>query len=158
MENGELHFSKILMKRRKKSINVRVANPKEIPELLEIRRIVFVVGQNCPPEEEYDGFDKSAVHFSAFYGKKIVGTSRYREVGGYHKLERFAVLKEYRGLQIGARLVETMLQFYRRQKNLSFYLNSQEYAIPFYEKFGFHVVGDRFYEADIPHFKMILVK
>ena len=35
-------------------------------------------------------------------------------------------------------------------------LNAQEYAIPFYEKFGFKVISDIFYEVDIPHKTMEL--
>ena len=36
------------------------------------------------------------------------------------------------------------------------YLNSQEHAVGFYEKLGFEVVSDVFYEEHIPHFRMEL--
>ena len=36
------------------------------------------------------------------------------------------------------------------------YLNAQESVIKFYEKCGFEAVGNRFFEANIPHKKMIL--
>ena len=36
------------------------------------------------------------------------------------------------------------------------YLNSQEHAVGFYEKLGFAVASDAFYEEHIPHFRMEL--
>ena len=44
-----------------------------------------------------------------------------------------------------------------REENL-LYLNAQEYVIPFYRKFNFEEIGDIFYEAEIPHKKMVYNK
>ncbi len=139
-----------------KIITVLLAKLEEIPQLFEIRRIVFVIGQACPPQEEFDGLDDEATHFAAFYDEKLVGTARLREVEKQYKLERIAVLEEFRGLGIGAKIVETMLNFCKSEKNLSVYLHSQKYAVPYYQKFGFQEFGEQFYEANIPHRKMIL--
>ena len=38
------------------------------------------------------------------------------------------------------------------------YLEAQEYAVPFYESLGFHVISDVFLEDNIPHVKMIRTK
>lgn len=67
-------------------------------------------------------------------------------------MERFAVLKEHRGKGVGEALVKNTLD--KLSDNDFIYLNAQESVIKFYEKFGFKVVGNRFYEADIPHRKM----
>jgi predicted GNAT family N-acyltransferase len=69
-------------------------------------------------------------------------------------MERFAVLKEYRGKGIGEELVK--YTFDKLKDNDFIYLNAQESVIKFYKKFGFEVVGDCFFEADIPHKRMIL--
>ena len=37
---------------------------------------------------------------------------------------------------------------------LGFRLDSQEYAVPFYQKLGFHVVGEPFLDANIIHYAM----
>jgi predicted GNAT family N-acyltransferase len=37
------------------------------------------------------------------------------------------------------------------------YLHAQEHAMKFYQKYGFAAQGERFYEAGIPHFKMVFV-
>ena len=131
-----------------------MAKQCELPRLFEIRRIVFVIGQNCPAKDEFDGLDDNAIHFTALVDDDIVGTARLREVDGKNKLERFAVLKEFQGKYIGAKLIQTMLKYCTENNNLPFLLNAQEYVIPFYEKFGFHVVGERFYDVGIPHFRM----
>ena len=76
-----------------------VTTPMDMMNVLNIRNIVFVGEQNCPydievvPEEE-----KEAKHFLIYDKETPIGTIRYREVGNRtFKLERFAVLKEYRG-------------------------------------------------------------
>jgi predicted GNAT family N-acyltransferase len=37
---------------------------------------------------------------------------------------------------------------------LGFLLEAQEYAVPFYEKLGFHIVSQPFLEANIIHYTM----
>ncbi len=37
---------------------------------------------------------------------------------------------------------------------LGFLVEAQQYAVPFYEKLGFHVVGEPFLEANIIHYTM----
>jgi len=131
-----------------------IQSPQDLEKAFEIRRIVFVIGQNCAPDEEYDEFEQSCRHFLAKYQGIQVGTCRIRETEFGIKLERFAVLEQFRGHQIGATLVKNCLQkIGHTQKKI--YLHAQEHAIGFYEKFGFETTGDRFYEANIPHFKMI---
>ncbi|MBL7052248.1 MAG: GNAT family N-acetyltransferase [Candidatus Marinimicrobia bacterium] len=140
----------------REKIIVRLAKLEEIHQVFDIRRIVFVIGQDCPPREEFDGLDDDAIHFIAFYGEKLVGTARLREVDEQYKLERIAVLEKFRGFNIGTEIVKTMLNFCKSKKNLPVYLHSQEYAIQYYKKFGFSEIGEQFFEANIPHRKMTL--
>mgnify|MGYP003324418221 FL=1 len=50
-------------------------------------------------------------------------------------------------------MVTFMLNNLDKDKNI--YLHAQESVVAFYLLFGFKKVGDRFYEAEIPHWKMI---
>jgi predicted GNAT family N-acyltransferase len=34
------------------------------------------------------------------------------------------------------------------------YMHAQEHALDFYSKHGFEATGERFWECEIPHFKM----
>lgn len=132
----------------------QIVNLTELEQALAIRRQVFCIEQNVSEEIEMDEFDDVATHILAFINDKPVGTARWRFTEEGAKMERFAVLKEYRGKDVGEALVKYTLD--KLKDNDFIYLNAQESVIKFYEKFGFLSVGNRFYEADIPHKKMIL--
>jgi predicted GNAT family N-acyltransferase len=113
--------------------------------------------QACPPEEEFDGLDEKSVHFIAYSSGIPVGTNRYRETDKGIKLERFAVLKEYRGAGVGKRLVETTLGHIEKQqfsKGTLLYMHAQLQAMPLYARHGFEKVGQMFQEVGIDHYEM----
>ncbi len=137
------------------SIEIKqIVNSTELDKAFAIRKQVFCVEQNVSEEIEMDEFDAVAIHILAYIDDKPVGTARWRFTEEGAKMERFAVLKEYRGKGIGEELVKYTLD--KLKDNDFIYLNAQESVIKFYEKFGFEVVGDCFFEADIPHKRMIL--
>lgn len=124
----------------------------ELAQAFDIRRQVFCVEQKVSEEIEMDKFDEIATHILAYIDGKPVGTARWRFTSEGAKLERFAVLKEYRGKSVGDALVNFVLNELKDAKHI--YLCAQESVINFYEKFGFEIVGDRFYDANIPHKRM----
>ena len=134
-------------------INI-VTTDQDYRDCLYIRNKVFIEEQNINKELEYDDKKVSAIYILAKINLIAIGTARYRftEVG--MKLERFAVLKEYRGLGVGKSLVSFLVKTLKSEKNL--YLNSQKKVAGFYKKLGFKIRGDVFYEAKIPHYKMVL--
>ncbi len=132
----------------------QIDSTTELEEAFAIRKQVFCIEQNVPEEIEMDEFDDIATHILANIDGKAVGTARWRFTNEGAKMERFAVLKEYRGKGVGEALVKYSLA--KLKDNNFIYLNAQESVIKFYEKYGFEVIGNRFYEADIPHKKMIL--
>lgn len=71
-----------------------------------------------------------------------------------YKLERFAVLKAYRGKRIGQALVAAALADLPADAHY-IYLNAQLPAMPLYAKFGFVAEGPQFEEAGFQHFKMV---
>ncbi len=123
-------------------------------EAEKIRIKVFVEEQNTDFDEEFDGLDDKAEHFLIFFDNKPVGTSRVRITKEGVKIERFAVLKQYRRKNTGAELLKKILEEYL-PLNQKIYLNAQVQAMKFYEKFGFKKTGKLFYEANIKHYKMI---
>lgn len=118
-----------------------------------IRYHVFVQEQKVAPEIEYDEYEDTSTHVLARMGNQVVGTARWRETNLGFKLERFAVPISYRGKGVGALLVVFILDQIGSQPYI--YLNSQVSAIGFYEKLGFQAEEEIFFEADIPHRKMI---
>lgn len=135
---------------------IKVSLIKSEDEILasrQIREEVFVIEQNVPPEIEYDEFEASSTQIIATLNGQPVGTARWRKTELGQKLERFAVIKSVRGMGVGAALVHFALKQIGDSEFV--YLNSQVSAIKFYARLGFEETGDIFYEADIPHRKMI---
>ena len=124
-----------------------VRTPREQKNVLDIRRSVFIDEQQIPVEIEIDAFEESAIYVIAYFDEEAVGTARWREIGNTVKLERFAVLKNYRNKGIGRKL--TMFIIDKIPQGKIIFLNSQESAIGFYSKLGFISKGPLFKEANI---------
>jgi predicted GNAT family N-acyltransferase len=119
---------------------------------IAIRRTVFVEEQGVDANLEYD-HEEECTHYLLFLGDKPVATARWRETGKGIKLERFAVLSQFRNRGIGDIILKEVLKDVSSLEKVV-YLHSQLKAIPFYERNGFHKEGDLFTEAGIGHFLM----
>lgn len=132
----------------------QIIDSVDLDKAFAIRRQVFCIEQKVSEKIEMDEFDDVATHILAYIDSKPIGTARWRFTEDGIKMERFAVLIEYRGRGVGEALVKYTLD--KLKDNDSIYLNAQESVIKFYEKYGFETVGNCFYEANIAHKKMIL--
>jgi len=124
----------------------------------KVRREVFVDEQKVPPEAEFDEYESVASHFVVIdkFGEGV-GAARWRHTDKGIKLERFAVAKNHRSKGVGSLLLESTLDNIRQTgKSTYLYLHAQLDAIPLYLKFDFKVVGSKFVECSIEHFKMEL--
>lgn len=136
---------------------IKVISEEELKTAQQIRYEVFVIGQNVPAEEEIDQYEHLCAHFLAKYNGIPCGAARWRKTETGVKLERFAVLENYRKKGVGSALVEAVLEDIATQsdlKNKVLYLHSQISAIHLYEKFGFVKEGNIFQECDIDHYAM----
>ena len=135
-------------------IKVHLATTQlELKHVRAIREKVFIVEQNVPEDVEIDEYEDSSNHIIALLDEKYLGTARWRTTENGVKLERFAVLIEKRGLGIGKKLVEFILEKIKSEPFV--YLHAQDHVISFYKQFGFTPIGDHFYEGGISHQKMI---
>ena len=135
-------------------INIKTAiTKKDKDKCFSIRRNVFVKEQNILEKIEFDDESIDATYFIAQYKNVYVGTARCRLTDFGIKLERFAVLKSYRNLGVGKQLALYILNSIKNEKLI--YLHAQETVINFYSKLGFKRSGSQFFEAEIPHQKMI---
>lgn len=125
----------------------------ELDRGLAIRKTVFVEEQHCPQELEYEN-DEVSTHFLAVYNGEPCGAARWRSTEKGHKLERFAVLPNFRGKGVGGELVKAVLADLPANAS-HIYLNAQVSALDFYRQLGFTPVGERFDEAGIMHQQMI---
>ena len=140
------------------SLEIRQFNVREASwagdqnSLSNLRRLVFIVEQKVPQEEEWDGQDEDAWHWLATDNDdRPIGTARLLPGG---QIGRMAVLAEYRGLKVGAALLEHAVEKARHLGFTSVFLNAQSHALDFYQKGGFTPVGEEFMEAGIAHYRM----
>lgn len=141
---------------------VRIAEKQEdFFRLIRLREEVFVIEQGVPLEIELDDADDRAIHFVAISRREVIGTARLVVKGrsGHGKsgkIGRMAVRKDWRGKGVGTALIDFIKKSSKRKKLIALYLHAQESALSFYEALGFRTEGERFYEAGIPHRKMVL--
>ena len=119
--------------------------------LKEIRYAVFVVEQDVPVEEEWDGQDETAIHFLATVNGLPVGTARLLPNG---QITRMAVLQDHRGQGIGAELLRHAIKAAIESGCEKPFLHAQTHALTFYEEHGFVAHGEEFLDAGIPHYAM----
>lgn len=137
---------------------VLIDSQQQLDQAFKVRTVVFVEEQKVPLEEEIDEFEDSSIHFLALYDGQPCGACRWRFTEEGAKLERFAVLEDYRGKRVGSALVEACIDSiinHGEYNNQTLYLNSQIDAMPLYSKFGFVSEGPMFLECDIEHKKMV---
>jgi predicted GNAT family N-acyltransferase len=129
----------------------KVSDPATLEKVFAIRRQVFVVEQDCPPELEWE-FEDESTHFLATVNGEPAGACRWRKTDKGYKLERFAVLEQFRG-GVGKELVKAVLADLPADATYV-YMHAQLPAVTLYEKFGFEKTGPEFEEAGIRHYKM----
>lgn len=125
-------------------------------DAVRIRNQVFVVEQGVPLTREIDKDEAHCVHFVLYSDeKKPCGTVRLLPLeNGKMKLQRMAILAEYRHQGIGKILVEEAEAFSKKQGYNTIILGAQATAEAFYEKLGFQEYGEPFEDAGMPHVHM----
>ncbi len=136
-----------------------VRDTEQLAVCQDIRNAVFVEEQGVPPEREIDGKDTDARHFGVSADDHLIGTCRVRFSGSAAKIERVAVLKDFRHRGIGKVLMKYILQELGKTGDIQlFKLSAQAQVLPFYEKLGFKIRGNEYMDAGIPHYDMVLEK
>ena len=124
---------------------------------VNVRQIVFREEQNVPyHEDEIYEEQLQSKTFLIYQNDKVIGTIRYREIEErVFKLERFAILKEYRNKGYGKKTINFLSELIIAEYNpCVITLNAQIQTVNFYEKCGFKKEGKTFLEAGIEHIKM----
>lgn len=133
----------------------RARTKRELTQAMAIRRAVFIVEQKIDEAEECDGLDDTSLHFIALGDGKVIGTARVRFPSPeYAKIERMAVLKEFRRCGVGTGILACVDKELKRRRVPVAVLHAQITAVPFYESQGYKPVGAHFYEAGREHYKM----
>lgn len=136
-----------------KNAIIRIADWKiDNKDLAQIRRKVFIEEQNVPASMEWDEYDELSTHYLVTLENKAIACARLKPDG---QIGRMAVLVDYRNQGIGNSLLQLVLQNAIEKNFKQLHLHAQVSAIPFYKKHGFNILGDIFFEANIPHSRML---
>ena len=122
-------------------------------DLREVRQMVFVEEQAVAPDFEWDELDASSIHILALFDNQPIACLRIID---YHKIGRMAVLKEWRGMGMGAALLLEAVAVCKKYGSKIIYLSAQTHAIEFYRKAGFKVTSVEYCDVHIPHVDMQL--
>ena len=131
-------------------------------QVLAIQEVVFIEEQGMSMELESEILDREAFHVLAYNQGHAVGTGRLLvlsepppgEQGRWGQVARMAVLRSSRGAGIGKALLETLSNEARKLGLNGLSLHAQASTQSFYEKEGFVVSSEVFYEAGVPHVEM----
>ena len=134
---------------------IESAGSTDAEKAFAIRRKVFVEEEGVDPKLEYDANEENSHHYLLLLAGKPIGTARWRETDKGIKLERFAILSEFRNRGFGEVILKEVLKDVVASGK-KIYLHSQLRAVPFYERNGFVKQGDVFYEANMGHYYMEL--
>lgn len=143
------------------SIKYITAKDDDFFAVKEIRTSVFINEQGALANEEFDAFDEenSSADFVLLYdGSKSFGTARAIENDKGFKIGRIAILKEYRGKGYGYTAVRAIMDKAFEKGADKIYVDAQNYAVPFYEKIGFKVIGVEIIDRGLPHIPMSVDK
>ncbi|MDE6219493.1 MAG: GNAT family N-acetyltransferase [Lachnospiraceae bacterium] len=121
----------------------------------EIREAVFRAEQGF--QNEFDETDPTATHFVLFNEEELpIATCRvfWNETMNTYTLGRLAVIKKYRGKNIGSAIVREAENYVRENGGKSIALHSQCQAAGFYQKLGYKEFGTVENEEGCPHIWM----
>lgn len=125
-------------------------------EAVKIRETVFVEEQGF--RNEFDEIDRYAQHMIVFDQENAIAVCRFfckdREQKKDYVIGRIAVLKEYRGQNIGSLLLEAAEREICRMGGKSISLHAQVSAQKFYQKSGYREYGEIDFDEDCPHIWM----
>lgn len=119
-----------------------------------IRSCVFTNEQGADADSEFDEYDKTSLFALLYEDDKPVGTARIAETAEGIKIGRIAILKECRGKGYGADIVNAVTDKAFDMGADRVFVDAQNYAVPFYEKLGFKVIGAEIIDRGLPHIPM----
>lgn len=122
-------------------------------DIKKIREEVFIKEQGF--QEEFDEIDNIATFVLVKYDNIPIATSRVYKSGiDEFYIGRVAVLKEYRYLKVGMKMLEILEGEIKRLNGKKIIVSSQVRAQGFYQKCGFELFGDTYLDEHVPHIMM----
>ncbi len=129
---------------------------KEFSYVRDIRESVFYDELGISKQELFDNNDELCDHFLIFDGQKVVGSVRMLSMEKIVKLERMAILKDFRTKNYGRNCILQLKEYYSEIGFSQIILDSIYSVREFYKKCGFIEEGNVFQRVGIDHIRMTL--
>ena len=137
------------------TLEVRLAEPADMPAVHALRHEVFVVGQGVPAELEHDEKDATAEHAVALRDGVLVATGRLLlDDGPVATVGRMAVAEQARGAGTGAAVLRRLEDRAAELGRTAVELHAQVHARGFYDRAGYTATTGVYLEAGIEHVSM----
>ncbi|MGN1203285.1 MAG: GNAT family N-acetyltransferase [Eubacterium sp.] len=140
------------------NIKFITARDNEFRSVKNIRTAVFTKEQGASAEDEFDELDSISDFALLCDEGKAIGTARMTHTEKGFKIGRIAVLKEQRGKGYGDLLVRIVTRRAFEKGADKVYVDAQNYAVPFYKKIGFKVIGEELVDRGLPHIPMSITE
>ncbi|KAH7815567.1 putative FR47-like protein [Monocercomonoides exilis] len=118
-----------------------------------IRKTVFCDEQGYTEPQEFDNLDAISYHLTiAFDDEEPVAAARIfpNKDGITYHIDRVSVLKPYRGKGVGRILLQNLEDQIRKLGRKRATLAAELTAVGFYEKLGYKIYGEQYYEYHLP--------
>lgn len=128
---------------------------QELYELLRARHVVFIIEQDCN-YLDLDRIDYTAYHmYDVDESGSICCYARIYEDEVESHIGRVLTPSSHRRKGYGIKLMhEAIAQCKSIYGTKDIVISAQEYLLAFYGGLGFVVEGERYFEDNLPHFKM----
>lgn len=133
--------------------------PVHLYDLLKLRQDVFVIEQNCI-YQDFDGYDKQAIHFLIYENEILAAYSRIFapniKYNNESSIGRIIVSEKYRGGTLGRDLVRDSINYSLEHfPNTLIRIEAQAQLTAYYSKLGFKSDSDVYVVDGIDHLQMI---
>ncbi len=124
---------------------------------MKVRKAVFVEEMGIDPQIDFDEFDIDSAHFLIDINDKPIATARWRETEKGVKIERLAVLKQFRSQGFGQLLLRQIILDVLPSKK-TIYLHSPTNLVDFFIWNGFEPTDEKVEELGHEAIMMIYIK
>lgn len=124
-------------------------------DAVSIRKIVFCGEQGF--KEEFDDIDQRAAHLLLYIDNRPAAVCRYYRddaENAWH-IGRIAVLAEYRGLGLGAKILREAERRIRDAGGKIALIGGQKRVAEFYRKSGYEDAGEEYLDEGVLHVRLV---
>jgi predicted GNAT family N-acyltransferase len=137
------------------TIRIISTDEPDYEQMKELRLAVLLNPIGVPSSYINPEKEKEDILVAAFDNGQMTGCCILTPVGeDILQLRQMAVDTKLQGTGVGAAIIEFAEDIARKRSVRLLMMHARDVVIPFYEKCGYEVAGEQFFEVGIPHHRM----